>query len=134
MSEKPVAAKLLIRDGARLWVSPPERRDRLEPLPGGVTPVSDLAAATVAIVFVDDAAAVRAMLDAHHGRLAGPSVLWIAYPKGGRSDINRDTLWPMLVDEGLRPITQVAIDDTWSALRFRQRTPDEAAATDRVVV
>ena len=131
MSEKPVAAKLLIKPGARLWISPPEQRERLEPLPDGMTPVHDVAAATVAVVFVDDADAVRAMLDSHQGQLAGPAVLWIAYPKGGRSDINRDTLWPMLVDEGLRPITQVAVDDEWSALRFRPLTPDEAAATGR---
>jgi hypothetical protein len=46
-------------------------------------------------------------------------VLWVAYPKGNRADINRDTLWPILAEHGLRPITQVAVDGVWSALRFR---------------
>jgi hypothetical protein len=63
------------------------------------------------------------------GLLAAPAVLWFAYPKGGRADINRDTLWPLVATHGLRPITQVAIDDTWSALRFRPLRPDEAPFT-----
>ena len=46
-------------------------------------------------------------------------MLWIAYPKGNRSDINRDTLWPYLTEYNMRPITQIAVDETWSALRFR---------------
>ena len=52
-------------------------------------------------------------------RLAAPGVLWILYPKGGRADINRDSLWPLVAVHGLRPITQIAVDETWSALRFR---------------
>ena len=30
-----------------------------------------------------------------------------------------DTLWPLLTPYGLRPIGQVAVDEEWSALRFR---------------
>lgn len=46
---------------------------------------------------------------------------WIAYPKGGQlgTDLNRDTLWEALAGRGVRPVRQIAIDDTWSALRFR---------------
>jgi hypothetical protein len=35
----------------------------------------------------------------------------------------------MLAARGLRPITQVAIDETWSALRFRQLAPGESPFT-----
>jgi hypothetical protein len=28
-------------------------------------------------------------------------------------------VWPILGEYGMRPITQVAVDDVWSALRFR---------------
>ena len=131
MSDKPVSTKLLIKPGAALWVTPAERLGLLGPLPDGVATASGPGDAGVAVVFVDDADAVRAMLDAHGGRLATPAVLWFAYPKGGRADINRDTLWPMLVEQGLRPITQISIDATWSALRFRPLTPEEAAAAGR---
>lgn len=46
---------------------------------------------------------------------------WIAYPKAGKlgTDLNRDTLWAALEGRGVRPIRQVAIDDTWTAMRFR---------------
>ncbi len=57
--------------------------------------------------------------------LGSRPVLWVAYPKGNRADINRDSLWRLVAPFGLRPITQVAIDETWSALRFRPVRPDE---------
>ena len=70
-------------------------------------------------MFADDARALRQVLTAHGDRLARPEVLWVAYPKGNRTDLNRDSLWPILGEHGLRPISQVAVDDVWSALRFR---------------
>jgi hypothetical protein len=48
--------------------------------------------------------------------------LWVSYPKGGsgvRTDLNRDVDWGPLRAAGWRPVTQVAIDPVWSALRFR---------------
>jgi hypothetical protein len=50
----------------------------------------------------------------------------VAYPKAGRADNNRDSLWPILAGYGLRPIGQVAIDDVWSALRFRPLAEGES--------
>ncbi|WP_424811585.1 hypothetical protein [Roseococcus sp. YIM B11640] len=50
--------------------------------------------------------------------------LWFAYPKKNgpvRSDLDRDHGWEALAQSGLLPVTQVALDDTWSALRFRLR-------------
>jgi len=46
---------------------------------------------------------------------------WIGYPKGGKlgTDLNRDRLVQALAREGIQPVRQVSIDDTWSALRFR---------------
>jgi hypothetical protein len=46
---------------------------------------------------------------------------WIAYPKAGQldTDVNRDVLRQVLESKGARPVRQVAIDATWSALRFR---------------
>ena len=35
------------------------------------------------------------------------------------TDLNRDTLAAALAVEGVQPVRQVAIDETWSALRFR---------------
>ena len=49
-------------------------------------------------------------------------VMWVAYPKrsaGIQTDINRDTGWEVMERSRLRPVTQVAIDTTWSAKGFR---------------
>lgn len=48
---------------------------------------------------------------------------WVAYPKAGQlgTDLNRDILWRALEGEGVKPVRQVALDDTWSALRFRPK-------------
>jgi hypothetical protein len=92
-----------------------------------VRPVDALDEATIAIVFADDAASLREVLAAHGDRLNRPSTLWIAYPKGNRTDINRDTLWPMVTPYGVRPNGQVSVDDAWSALRFRADREGEEA-------
>jgi hypothetical protein len=56
--------------------------------------------------------------------LAGDGLLWFAYPKGSskkyKCDFNRDTGWAVLGEYGFEPVRQVAIDEDWSALRFRR--------------
>lgn len=46
---------------------------------------------------------------------------WVAYPKGRQlgTDLDLDTLARLLTGRGVRAVRQIAIDDTWSALRFR---------------
>jgi hypothetical protein len=49
-------------------------------------------------------------------------LFWICYPKGGskiKSDIKRDKAWTALEIINLRPVTMIAIDETWSAMRGR---------------
>jgi hypothetical protein len=52
------------------------------------------------------------------------AVLWFAYPKKSskryKSDISRDEGWAPLGELGFEGVRQVAIDEDWSALRFRQ--------------
>ena len=126
MSTKTVAEKLLIKPQSTLWLLPSEQRDLIEPLPEGVQIVDELGAATTALMFAANAASVREMLSTYQDQLTQPSIFWVAYPKGNRTDINRDSLWPILSEYGLRPITQVAVDNVWSALRFRPLKPGEA--------
>ncbi|MFN8638149.1 MAG: hypothetical protein U0360_01535 [Dehalococcoidia bacterium] len=54
--------------------------------------------------------------------LGRDALVWLAYPKGGSgviTDVNRDRLWKALEGTGWRPVRQVALDATWSAMRFR---------------
>jgi hypothetical protein len=132
VSGRSLAAKLLVKAGDLVWVSDPGRVAVLGPLPdntrvaagGGVD-----RAARVAVVFVDDGAAARAAFDAEAAALKAVPVVWVLYPKANRSDVNRDSLWRLIAPYGLRPITNVAVDDTWSALRFRPLRPDEPQFT-----
>jgi hypothetical protein len=129
MGARSVADKLLIKPGTTLWTSQAARLELVGPLPSDVRQVDTPEQATTALVFADDAASLRDLLATHHQRLARAEVLWVAYPKGNRTDVNRDTLWPILGEYGLRPVTQVSIDQEWSALRFRPLKPGEAPFT-----
>jgi hypothetical protein len=123
---KTTADKLLIKPGATVWSSHDDRLSLVGPLPEGVSVAKKLGDATTAFVFADDAAAIRSFLARNRDYLAKPEHLWILYPKGNKADINRDTLWPIVGEYGLRPITQISVDDTWSALRFRPLREGEA--------
>ena len=51
--------------------------------------------------------------------------LWLSYPKQSSkvpTDINRDILWKIFPNDEWRPVTQISIDEVWSALRFRPKT------------
>jgi hypothetical protein len=65
--------------------------------------------------------AARLTPDAAH-RVRPGGLLWVAYPKGTskvKTDVNRDKLWPVLEAMDWRPIRQIALDEVWSAMRFR---------------
>lgn len=49
------------------------------------------------------------------------ALAWVAYPKAGKlgTDLNRDSLAALISQRGVRPVRQISVDDTWSALRFR---------------
>lgn len=48
-------------------------------------------------------------------------IAWVAYPKAGQldTDLNRDILWKRLLKEDIQGVRQIALDDVWSAMRFR---------------
>ena len=54
----------------------------------------------------------------------GDATLWMAYPKGTskryKCEFNRDNGWKVLGRAGFEGVRQVAIDEDWSALRFRR--------------
>jgi len=56
-------------------------------------------------------------------KTAAPGALvWITYPKktsGVESDLSREAVWAAMEGTGWRPVSQIAIDEVWSALRFR---------------
>ncbi|MFC3743301.1 hypothetical protein [Paractinoplanes deccanensis] len=126
---KTIAEKLLIKPHTTVWLSDPANLPLLAPMPDGVREVDVLAAASTAVLFVEDAAGARERLRQHAADLAKPAAFWVAYPKGNMADINRDSLWPIVADFDMRPCGQVAIDERWSGLRFRPNRDGEGRFT-----
>lgn len=129
MRTKSVAEKLLLERGGTLWLFDGSYLDLAGPLPDGAGVVGEPGNAATAVVFADSAASLRDALTSYGEQLARPTAFWVAYPKANRADINRDTLWPILAEYGMRPIGQVALDNVWSALRFRPLRDGEAPFT-----
>ena len=126
---KTIAEKLQIKPNTTVWLSDPAHLPLLTPMPDGVREVDTMATASTAVLFAQDAASARKLLEEHAVDLAKPAAFWVAYPKGNKADINRDTLWPIVADFDMRPNSQVAIDERWSALRFRANRPGEGRFT-----
>ena len=79
---------------------------------------------TFAIAFVMKQSEVDRAARTLVPRLDGDATVWLAYPKGSSKrytcDFNRDTGWTAMGEAGFEPVRMVAIDEDWSALRFRK--------------
>lgn len=101
----------------------PEQKVRLVNAPTGF----ELDATTTArggdavLVFVRNREELRVHQEVVVEHALQDLLTWVAYPKAGQldTDLNRDVLWELLEGTGIRPVRQVALDDTWSAMRFR---------------
>ncbi len=58
------------------------------------------------------------------GALAPGAIVWVAYPKGTSkrytTDINRDSGRALFEKHGLVGVSLVALDDDWSAMRYKR--------------
>ncbi|MBX2928912.1 MAG: hypothetical protein KF852_13840 [Saprospiraceae bacterium] len=88
------------------------------------TDISQVEKIRFAIAFVTRQEEIDAYMEAMVGKLEGDCAIWFCYPKGSskkyRCDFNRDTGWAIMGRYSLEPVRQVAIDEDWSALRFRK--------------
>ena len=114
-----VAGKLQIRPGQAVCVLDlPSGVDLELPAESG-SAAADVAEVVIAFALrlADLDGSARPAVDAARR----DALAWIAYPKAGRlgTDLNRDVLRDAALRHGVQPVRQVAIDDTWSALRFR---------------
>ena len=78
--------------------------------------------AEAVLLFVNSLAEVDT-LTTKAGKLVKPEgMLWIAYAKGTskvKTDVNRDKLWAAVQPIGWQPVRQIALDEVWSAMRFK---------------
>jgi hypothetical protein len=114
--------KLGFKPGMTGWaVGRPDALADLVALPAGDAPAGP---PDVTVAFVRSAADVAPALARVLPHYADGRALWFAYPKKTgaiRTDITRDRGWEPMAAHDLLAVTQVAVDDTWSALRFRRR-------------
>ena len=118
---KTPAEKLLIKPGSSVFTAgdTPETRDLLEPMPEDAVIVEHADTADVAVLFAMGRANLDDLLEAHLKTVRATRAAWIGYLKGGRSDINRDSIWARVQELGWTLNANVAISDEWSAVRLK---------------
>jgi hypothetical protein len=125
MSVNQIIKKLGLKPGMRALVvaAPDGYAQRLTPLPEGVE-IATKPAGTYGFIqfFATRMAEIETSAPGLVQRAAPGAVFWITYPKktsGMNSDLSRDILAAAMTNKGWRPVSIVALDDVWSALRFR---------------
>jgi hypothetical protein len=78
------------------------------------------------ILFVKNEAQFREHFHSISEHLSNDALYWVCYPKktsGIPTDVNRDILWRLAHEiSEYTAVANVAIDESWSALRFRHQS------------
>jgi hypothetical protein len=81
-------------------------------------------AITFSLAFVTQQEEIDTLAKTIARKATGDAVVWFAYPKGTskrfKSAIDMDTGWTPLGEAGFESVRRVAIDEDWSAKRFRR--------------
>ncbi|WP_276498584.1 YdeI/OmpD-associated family protein [Pontibacter litorisediminis] len=83
------------------------------------------------LLFVQRAAELEQLAPQAVALLQPEALLWIGYPKkssGVKTDLTRDSGWQIVGQMQFEAVRQVAVDDTWSALRFRHKEERKQAS------
>jgi hypothetical protein len=125
MAKTPLSKRLRIQPGQRLLIlnAPDGYLEELEPLPADVE-LEDSPEGKFDFVhlFVRDWADLERLGPVAIEAVKYDGLLWLSYPKRSskvKTDLTRDKGWDILAGAGLRPVTQVSVNDIWSALRWR---------------
>ena len=134
----PLAKKLRLAPEHSVAVlnAPEGYLSQLYPGPAGIqTDLQPEKTYDAVLLFVKDVDELR-RLGPHAIRASKPNgLLWIAYPKGGPNGeksrgvtdlpatpwwVRRDVLGEITSETGYKPVAFVAVDQTWTALRFKR--------------
>ncbi len=125
----PLFKKLNFKDQKQIFVinAPDEFKPEMKTMRDVTRVSTSLSAATpieFILAFVTKQKEVDDLAQAIALDLSHDSVVWFVYPKKTSKkyscEFNRDTGWNELGKLGFEPVRLVAVDENWSALRFRK--------------
>jgi hypothetical protein len=132
-----LAKKLHLKPGMRLAVvnAPDGFAQTLGKVPAGVVQEQSFRdGLDVALMFVLSKKELKSRWPKATASIKGDGALWVAYPKkssGVESDLTMSADWGVSRNSPWQPVASIAVDDTWSAVRFRQRPGLEHARAER---
>lgn len=127
MNDQPLYSKLKITGRKSLLVlqAPEECLQLFQDLPGGCvmhTTMKGGAGFEVVLLFCKNRETLARHLPAALASTAEQGITWICYPKKSSAlylDLDRNAAMQVIAALDFRPVSQVALDTDWSALRIR---------------
>ncbi len=122
-SGTPLARKLSLRDGMRVWFDgmPESVADEIDEYALELTFVDPAQGFDAAHVFVTDRVDLESKLSALRGQIAPDGHLWVSWPKRAAkvpTDITEDAIREIALPMGFVDTKVCAVDDTWSGLKL----------------
>ena len=127
MSNQSLFEKLQLKDEKNLLIqgipSSIEKQFAKLTYAKNVTPLLKSKKVEFALVFALSQQQLNNVMKEVFPALSPETKLWVAYPKTSSkivSDLNRDCSWDLLIKNGYESVRQVAVDNVWSAIRFKK--------------
>lgn len=123
-SDTPLARKLNLRDGQRVWFDamPESVEDEIADYALDLTLVaSPEEGVDSAHIFVTERDRLATLLETLRGVIASDGQIWVSWPRmgsGAHTDITEDTIRELCLPLGLVDTKVCAVDDVWSGLKL----------------
>ena len=122
-SGTPLAKKLSLRDGQRVWFDgmPDSVADEIDEYALELTFADAAQGIDAAHIFVTERADLRAKLAALRNQIASDGQVWVSWPKKAAkvpTDITEDAIREIALPMGFVDTKVCAIDETWSGLKL----------------
>jgi hypothetical protein len=122
----PLLKKMYWKEGLkiRVWNMPADLTSLIKSWEKEGWMASDTEKPDFMLAFVQSEEEIEKYFSHMHALAPEDESIWLAYPKGTskryKSKINRDRGWNYLGQFDYEGVRQIAIDEDWSALRFRK--------------
>jgi len=121
----PLLKKMTWKDrmNIQIWNAPPELKEMISSWEKDVL-INPAAKPDFMLAFVQTEEEVKKYFFEMQAKAPDDEQIWMAYPKGTskryKAKINRDSGWKYLGEFDYESVRQIAINEDWSALRFRK--------------